>query len=68
MTPDSAKPEVETMPSPSIFTQSCSWAVKGPFEREKGNIMGRKELGREKASFVRYELFIQSSHELTISN
>lgn len=56
------------MPKPFHIHTELFLGCKGAFEREKVNIMGRKELGREKASFVRYELFIQLSHELTISN
>lgn len=56
-------------PNPCTFTPSCSLAVKEPFKREKVNIMGEKRTGeKEKASFVPYELFIQSSNELTISS
>lgn len=60
---------LQQCPSPCTFTRSYSSAVKDPFKREKVNIMEEKGTGEEeKAAFVPYELFIQSSNELTISN
>lgn len=70
MTPDTQLTlRLKLCPSPCIFTQGCYLAVKEPFTREKVNIMGEKGTEeKEKAAFVPYELFIQSSNELTTSN